>query len=176
MARIQSRGGRIALGLLLVAALVGLGGASHLIRSGSLRDDLVRIEICENATCTVLPLDGHSEIVVKLVGEDTTVGATCKAELALVSAGIRPLELKLERLSCECVHRITLNGAPLVPRQAVVLEPGSVPAVLQAQWLVQQEDLPKFLPTQSGRITLLLRTNDPNRRWVHVEIATELRS
>jgi hypothetical protein len=183
MGMIRSRSWRIVTGVAIAALLISVGCAWHILPAAAFSkksgatwslSGAPRLEIAAQPGVVVTDLGKRDGLVVAIQGEDTVLERQCQAEFALANAGDLPLELTLERLCCECVNGVMLDGAPLVPRQPVMLAADGREVTLRVKWIVARADVKKEEVSKLGRIYAQLRTNDPERPAVRLEITTRL--
>jgi len=177
MAPQQTRTLRIVTGVAIGLLLIGVGCGWHLLPATAFSSKggaRARLEIAAQPGVVVTDLGNKDSLVVTIRGEETVLDRQCQAEFTLANAGDRPLEVTLERLSCECVNGVALDGGPLVPRQPYVLAPDGRQVQLRVKWIVGRQDVKSDAVSKLGRIYAQLRTNDPEHPAVRLEITTRL--
>jgi hypothetical protein len=166
---------RFATALVIGLGVLGVGGAWQALTATTARTAAPGIDCRDTAGSPLASVADQAGLIVTLTGQDTEFEKLAMAELMIRNRGDRPLEFSLERLSCECVQRVTLDSAALIPRQPATLGAETAPKLLRIAWVVHRKDVSAEQSQKLGRIWVLLRTNDPVHPHVRLEITTRLR-
>ncbi|MER3415808.1 MAG: hypothetical protein C4297_06300 [Gemmataceae bacterium] len=134
-----------------------------------------------NAIMTVTPVPRIRFFDYALAGNaiikdagDSEVERDHSVEFHFINDGDHPLEIGLTETSCGCMHEVTLDGTPLLPRQKALMKAPKEEGILRLTWKPRQEQLGNH-PFRELRFVATFSVNDerfPN--GLRIEILTRL--
>ena len=94
--------------------------------------------------------------VLVLSAGGTIVGQEASLTLPIKCIGSAPLQIELLRITCSCVHPLTLNGKELESKKPVDIAPGET-GLLKIRWTPKEDQAKMTI----YRFSLIFLTNDP---------------